>query len=440
MPPKPDIAFGTYVPQPTSNTRAAQKARAVAVPEDVRSREPSATADDQDLYDDQGDYEDEAPSTSKHPQTQEETHPREDAPEERSLADVIAMLAEAINNGQFTHPAAPAPAVSAPRKRTPKVKEPDTFDGSDPHKLYPFIVQCGLYFSTNPDLYANSETDRVTFALSYLRGTAAQWFEPQLLNLSQVRPRWLDRWPLFEAELSDNFGPVDPVADAEAELNNLVMHDHHKLMKYNVAFNRLAARVQWGDAALVHRFYKGLCNRIKDAMMDGAKPSTLTAMRVRAQAIDQRHWECEGEKTRSQGKSSDGKKSTNNGGSSSSSHNQNHNSGNSGGNSSSGKNSGSSKSKSKDKPDRNASSSNSNSRSSKSATPDLSSKLTKDGKLTTDERTRRMENQLCLFCGHAGHKRDECNKRKASEEKAKARAAKVTSDAAGNSEGSSKKS
>jgi hypothetical protein len=51
-----------------------------------------------------------------------------------------------------------------------------------------------------------------------------------------------------------------------------------------------------------------------------------------------------------------------------------------------------------------------------------------------------MDNQLCLFCGHAGHKRDDCNKRKASEEKAKARAAKLASDSAGNTEGVSKKS
>jgi hypothetical protein len=229
-------------------------------------------------------------------------------PETQSLTDVLALLAKVIKDSKSASVTATPSASSALRKKTPKVKEPDTFDGSDPHKLYAFIVQCSLYFTANSDLYNNNDTNMVTFALSYLRGTAAQWFEPQLLGAVIKRPSWIGDWALFETELRDNFGPVDPVADAEAELDNLVMRDHHKLMKYNVAFNRLAARVQWGDAALVHRYYKGLCNHIKDSMMDGPKPSTLVAMRTRAQAIDARHWERESEKSRAQGKSSDPKR------------------------------------------------------------------------------------------------------------------------------------
>src|SRR5882724_8683153 len=39
----------------------------------------------------------------------------------------------------------------------------------------------------------------------------------------------------------------------------------------------------------------------------------------------------------------------------------------------------------------------------KPTTPDLSSKLGKDRKLTPQERQHRLDNKLCLFCGASGH-------------------------------------
>jgi hypothetical protein len=51
-----------------------------------------------------------------------------------------------------------------------KVKEPDTFDGSDPRKLNNFILLCNLYFRQNPAYSDNSA--KVNFALSHLRGLA----------------------------------------------------------------------------------------------------------------------------------------------------------------------------------------------------------------------------------------------------------------------------
>ena len=38
------------------------------------------------------------------------------------------------------------------------------------------------------------------------------------------------------------------------------------------------------------------------------------------------------------------------------------------------------------------------------------SKLGKDGKLTTEERKRRFDNKLCMFCGNAGHIAKDCPK------------------------------
>ena len=78
--------------------------------------------------------------------------------------------------------------------------------------------------------------------------TALDWFKPSLT--SGESPPWLDDYSDFVGELKNNFGPHDPKGEAEANLKNLKMHNNQHIVKYLVDFNHLAARVQWGDAAL----------------------------------------------------------------------------------------------------------------------------------------------------------------------------------------------
>ena len=52
----------------------------------------------------------------------------------------------------------------------------------------------------------------------------------------------------------------------------------------------------------------------------------------------------------------------------------------------------------------------------------MDNKLGKDGKLTPAERQRRMDNNLCMFCGSPGHMVKDCPKGTSSA--AKARSAK----------------
>jgi hypothetical protein len=62
------------------------------------------------------------------------------------------------------------------RRKTPgrkaKVKEPNTFDGSYPKKLNNFILLCNLFFCNSPAY--SDDKHKVTFALSYLHGTALE--------------------------------------------------------------------------------------------------------------------------------------------------------------------------------------------------------------------------------------------------------------------------
>ena len=315
-----------------------------------------------------------------------------------ALTSAIELLTEELRRREGPSPRA-------------RAKEPDTFDGSDPKKLNNFILLCNLYFRSNPSSYSEDET-RVNFALSYLRGTALEYFEPSLVDTDDA-PVWLFDWVDFVRTLRTQFGPIDPTADAEDGIDNLKMQDNQHIVKYNVEFNRLAIRTGWGDSVLRHRYYSGLAERIKDTMGQTGKPPTLEAMKTLAHAIDSRHWECLREKSRagrSKPEKSDDKKPDDKKG---------QNSGNNSG-SGSGNNSGKNK---KGNNNRNSNDKSNKPQSTSGHSSSIADKLGKDGKLTQQERQRRFDNNLCMFCGGPGHTAKECPKSSSSASKAKARAA-----------------
>ena len=292
-----------------------------------------------------------------------------------------------------------------------KVHEPDTFDGTDLCKLCTFLMLCELNFQNCSKAFATDCT-KVTYVQSYLRGMALEWFEPDLLNVSNpnAHPIWMDNYHQFISELKSNFGPHDPVGDAEHQLDNLSMKEGQKINKYVVEFNHLAGQVHgYGDGALRHIFYSSLPNRIKDEISCIGKPRTLDGYHTLTQTIDARYWECKSEILRQTKNSS--LLSTSNSKSSASSSD--------------------SKGKSKEKDNKSKGSDNKSKGS--SSTSDSPSHLGKDGKLTEEERQRHIKEKLCMFCGQPGHMEKDCPKSTSKSTKTKARAAKVETPTAAES-------
>lgn len=310
-----------------------------------------------------------------------------------ALAQAISMLASTLSQSQ--------PAQSKPPRT--KVREPDPFDGSDPEKLRPFLVQCQLNFNDRPTAFL-TDGAKVNYALSYLKGIALSWFEPYLLDIEHavMPPDFLSDYPFFCRELQENFGPLDPKGNAESLLEDLRMKENQRIAKYLVNFNRLAVQTGWGSQSLRHVFYRGLPDRIKDTMSERGKPGTLLEMKQMAQTIDARYWERKTEKARETPRTSGTSQATS---------------------SSSGKPSGNKSSEKSFTPKANPTSSTTSSASSSTPSkprPAYADKLGKDGKLTSEERTRRIKNSLCLFCGGAGHKASDCRKSGSSAAKARA--------------------
>ena len=82
-----------------------------------------------------------------------------------NLGIAIQLMTDMLRNHDT-----PAPAKKA------KAKEPNTFDRSDSHKLSNFIILCNLYFCSS-NAY-DDDSAKVNFALSYLCGTALDYFKP----------------------------------------------------------------------------------------------------------------------------------------------------------------------------------------------------------------------------------------------------------------------
>ena len=336
---------------------------------------------------------DDLASVPDDPVIQQPIHTQQTPVDDRpNLAEAILLMTEELRRRD-----------NPPAKRA-KANEPDTFDGTDTRKLNNFILLCNLYFRSNP-VYED-DAAKVNFALSYLRGIALEYFEPSLLD-SDETPAWIDNWSAFIRTLRSQFGPIDPTADAEDSIDHLKMKDNQRILKYNVDFNHYAIRTGWDEVVLRHRYYAGLAERIKDVMGQQGKPATLDEMKVLAHSIDSRHWERLREKSRAGKEKSDDKPDNKS---------DKGNKPDEKKTSPPGSNNNNPKNKFNDKKSGKAPSTSGNSAA-------FSDKLGKDGKLTPQERQRRFDNNLCLFCGGVGHSAKECPKSSSSASKAKARAA-----------------
>ena len=186
--------------------------------------------------------------------------------------DTLAQLASTISS--LVHSAHCSTFESALHT---KVRELDQFDRTDPCKLQTFLVQCKLNIQDHPKAFITEHT-KVTFMQLYLKGMALKWIEPDLLQMEDLalNPNWMNDFKEFILEFQTNFGPHDPVRDAEHQLDHLSMKDGQHINRYVVEFNWIASQVQgYGEGALQHHFYNGLPDRIKDKIFQVGISTTM---------------------------------------------------------------------------------------------------------------------------------------------------------------------
>ncbi|MBW0574514.1 hypothetical protein O181_114229 [Austropuccinia psidii MF-1] len=104
---------------------------------------------------------------------------------------------------QMTHIMANIQAASSsessglPAFKTPSMKPPECFYGTQPFKVRSFIQSCQLIFDNDPANFAQ-DRKKALYATSFIIGRASKWIEPYLSNLTNQESNYiLNSWKLF---------------------------------------------------------------------------------------------------------------------------------------------------------------------------------------------------------------------------------------------------
>ena len=249
------------------------------------------------------------------------------------------------------------------------IERPPTYDGKDRTGCTTFLNHLRQYFRLNPMLF-EADDDKIDFAISYLRGKAFRFVEPHL----ERRPSDIfGSFKIFADKLVANLGDPDLERTSEKAIRSLTQTG--SVSAYSTEFFRLAGFIKWNDDALQSQFRWGLKAEIKRALVysnvgdaDSAKALSDAAIR-----LDNGLYEIDHDAKRSGGSQSRYPPS------------------------------------SKPAPRQSPT----------SATPpthpdpapmevDAGLSNKKFGPLTPNQRAHRLANNLCLYCGKAGHRAREC--------------------------------
>jgi hypothetical protein len=183
---------------------------------------------------------------------------------------------------------------------------PDKFKG-ERGKLRSFLTQSKWYLAAHASSLQRP-MDMIMQIARRLEGDAFDWFEPHMREyLENMEPdgtvgRQTDdetreifgSYDRFEKELRDTFGEVDEERKAVREIDRLTQKG--SASSYYAEFQRIANNLDWNEAALMDRFYKGLKPNLKDELVRYPRPAELTGYAHQVIQIDNRMYERQLEK------------------------------------------------------------------------------------------------------------------------------------------------
>ncbi|MBW0577074.1 hypothetical protein O181_116789 [Austropuccinia psidii MF-1] len=141
---------------------------------------------------------------------------------EPSFLAIMQQMTQIMANLQA---ASSSESLKPPAFKTPSMKAPECFDGTQPFIVQSFIQSFQLIFHNDPENFSQGRKKGLC-ATSFLIGKAEKWIEPYLSNLTNQDPSYLlNSWKLFESQLFTLFGDPNEVRKAEEELDSLRMKE-----------------------------------------------------------------------------------------------------------------------------------------------------------------------------------------------------------------------
>ena len=165
-----------------------------------------------------------------------------------------------------------------------QISMPEKFDGTR-SKFRGFLQQVKLYLRLHPFQYPDGFT-QVGFIGALLSGSALSWFAPLMEKDSRI----LYDLNAFLEAFTATFGESDRERVAETKLVSL-RQGSRSATTYAAEFQNLACDVDWNDKALINQFRYGLRDNVKDLLLTMPKAESLEQFIAQAIACDNRLFE-----------------------------------------------------------------------------------------------------------------------------------------------------
>lgn len=205
-----------------------------------------------------------------------------------SLTALVQQLSTAI--AQLITPVSLAPAASSPPPviavspgpgLEPHVGTPERYRG-DPEGCNPFITNCSILFALQPHTFA-TERAKVAFTINHLTERARLWGTAEWDRQSPV----CASFQLFSTELRKVFGMPSSGPDIAGGLLGL-QQGTRTVANYAIEFRTRALHSQWNPAAQTDAFLRGLADYIKDELVSFELPSSLDGLIELVTRLDSR--------------------------------------------------------------------------------------------------------------------------------------------------------
>jgi retrotransposon gag protein/zinc knuckle protein len=194
----------------------------------------------------------------------------------------------------------------ARRSEKSDVRPPKAFTGRR-EDLRRFLSGMRLFFYHNPDKY-DKETKKTMFLVTRLEGKAFDWIEHYLDNFMETKDNpnlegmTPDTRTLFAnyehgmvANLKRMYGDLDEKRSAQRRLQDL-RQGARPVQLYISEFQQYAPRTKWDSEALVHHFYTGLNEELKNDLSKGIRPEEMYPLINLVTIMDARNRERQNEK------------------------------------------------------------------------------------------------------------------------------------------------
>ena len=175
----------------------------------------------------------------------------------------------------------PDPQPPVQRTREPRLPPPETYSGN-PGSCKSFLTQCGLVFALQPSTFS-TDGAKVAYVITLLSGRARDWGTAVWSDNMAIR----EDFALFSSEMRKVFDRSKQGREAAREVLQC-RQGCQSVSDYSIRFRTLASSAGWNREAFYDVFFNGLSEEIQDELIPHDLPQDFDGLVAMAIRIDVR--------------------------------------------------------------------------------------------------------------------------------------------------------